>query len=168
MREEERLPIPSHRPLPEPVKEKKISKSSSKEKEEKPTKNKTKSKSKKKKEKKPKEKIDLWLDVEPDTAKDYSAMPSNEYENMNKKPKEKKSKSKEKKSKSKKMKDKQGGLLVKETYSEELEEVNSHSNNVNSNLVNGGFTGDLANLTPPPVVNNLVTLAEDKILKLVS
>lgn len=188
MREEERLPIPSHRPLPEPVKNKKSNKQLKESlKETKSSKSKTKSSKKKKEKKEKEENIDLWLeadvgnnDEDKKKANDYSSMPSDNYEDMNKKPKEKKTKSKEKKGKSRRSKDKQGGLLVKENYSEEITspvQDTNHSNNQfninnnnnnhnnNNNLLNGGFPMEEI-VSSTPAANSSIPLAEDKILKL--
>ncbi|KAL0277639.1 UNVERIFIED_CONTAM: hypothetical protein PYX00_004861 [Menopon gallinae] len=167
LREEERLPIPSHRPLPEPVKEPK--KKSSKE--NKLTKVKT--KSKKKKETKKDDSIDLWLEDEPKESKDLSALPSNDYEDMTKKTKKKVKK--EKKTKTKKRKEE--GLLLKEddiidvistlnidnnnsvTDNNHINNLNNKNNN-NNNLVNGEFPVEVSS------TNNLLSLAEDKVLKM--
>lgn len=175
------MPIPSHRPLPEPIKEKSSSKK--KKTESKSTKSKTKSKSKK--EKKPEDNFDLWLkDPAPEKSENYIDMPSGEYEDMNKK-KLKKTKGKEKKIKSKRTKDKQGGLLVEENHNEEGEvqgslwaspvpksnrengEGSSSNHNNNNALVNG-FPGDVTLVPPKEPPTRFSPLGKDDILKLVS
>ncbi|KAK6617430.1 hypothetical protein RUM43_014439 [Polyplax serrata] len=196
LREEERLPVPSHRTHKEVEPQKEKSTTKKKVKESKGT-SKSKTKSKKTKEKKTEDNFDLWP-VDPKTEKSDNLItdrPSNEYEDMNK-TRGKKSKSKEKKSsgKSKRTKDKQGGLLLDENHGEgklgvdlledptadnnnriqadgnnEKRNKNHNNNNNNYNNLVNGFPGDLtSSVAPKEPQNRFLPLGKDKILTLLS